>query len=137
MAVYKKENRYYIDYYFNGRRIRESAGPNRQLALELLHKRKTQIAEREFFPNRISEKILFRDMSKMYYELHSLVNKRSAKSADKGTIKHLNDFFGDRYLHEITPMMIEQYRSMRKTKVKLSTINREHQCLRHIFTKAI
>ena len=137
MAVYKKENRYYIDYYFNGRRVRESAGPNRQLAFELLHKRKTQIAEREFFPNRMREKILFQDMSKMYYELHSLVNKRSAKSADKIIIKQLNVFFKDKYLHEISSMMVEQYRSMRKARVKLSTVNREHQCLRHIFTKAI
>jgi len=34
-------------------------------------------------------------------------------------------------------MMVKEYRSMRKTKVKPATVNREHQCLRHIFTKAI
>jgi len=74
MAIYKKGKNYLIDYYFEGRRVRECAGPNRQLAVELHHMRKTEITEKKFFPQRLKEKILFRDMSKMYYELHSLVN---------------------------------------------------------------
>ncbi len=137
MSIYKKGNNYFIDYYFRGRRLRESTGPNRQLALEMFHKRKSEIAERKFFPNRTKERILFRDMTKLYYELHSLVNKRSARTTEIYLLRRLDVFFGDKYLDQITPMEVEEYRAQRMTEVKPASVNREHQCLRHVFTKAM
>ena len=48
MAIFKKNNNWYIDYYVNGRRKREKIGPNRKQALIVLQKRKVQIAENRF-----------------------------------------------------------------------------------------
>jgi excisionase family DNA binding protein len=51
---------------------------------------------------------------------------------------HLIPFFGKFYLDEITPMQIEEYRSMRLTKkITPSTTNRELALLKGMFTKAI
>ena len=40
MAIFKKNNTWYIDYYVNGRRKRESIGPSKKLAKKVLQKRK-------------------------------------------------------------------------------------------------
>ena len=50
---------------------------------------------------------------------------------------HLIPFFGKFYLDEITPMQIEEYRSLRLKKVKGITTNRELALLKGMFTKAI
>lgn len=50
---------------------------------------------------------------------------------------HLIPFFGKSYLDEITPMQIEEYRSLRLKKVKGITTNRELALLKGMFTKAI
>jgi integrase len=75
-------------------------------------------------------------MAKMYFERHSLVNKRSPQT-DKPMLTVLTRHFGNKYLHEITQLMVENYRAERKDHVKPSTVNRDFQLLRHIFTKAI
>ena len=48
MAIFKKNDNWYIDYYVNGRRKREKIGPNRKQAIIVLQKRKVQIAEKRF-----------------------------------------------------------------------------------------
>jgi len=67
------------------------------------------------------------------------------------TTKHLKDwynynyrvrlrlvpFFGEFYMDEITPMQVEEYRSLRLKKVKGITTNRELAILKGMFTKAI
>lgn len=48
MGVFKKGKNWFIDYYVQGKRKRESIGPSKQLAQTILKKRKVQIAENRF-----------------------------------------------------------------------------------------
>ena len=48
MALYKKRNDYWIDFYFEGRRIRKKVGPNYRMAQLALQKKKLAIAEGKF-----------------------------------------------------------------------------------------
>ena len=57
MGIYKRGDKYWIDYYFRDssgafRRGREKVGSNYKLAKELLAKRQSEVAERAFFPER-------------------------------------------------------------------------------------
>lgn len=48
MAIVKRNDNWYIDYYVNGRRKRQKIGSNRKQALIVLQERKVQIAEKKF-----------------------------------------------------------------------------------------
>ncbi|MCD6219046.1 tyrosine-type recombinase/integrase [Candidatus Calescamantes bacterium] len=136
MGVFKKGKNWYIDYYYQGRRIREKVGPSKSLAELALKKRKIEIAEGKFLDKRKKERIRFRDFAKEFLEVYSKPNKRSWKR-DEISIKHLSKFFGGKYLSEITPYDIENYKKERIQKVSPSTVNRELTCLKTIFNKAI
>lgn len=136
MAVFKKGKNWFIDYYMQGRRKRECIGPSKELAETVLKKRKVQIAENKFLDVKKEKKIRFREMARLYLESYSKPNKRSW-SRDELSIKHLNVFFGNKYLHEITALDIENYKLERKQKVSPATVNRELACLKHMYAKAI
>ena len=136
MGIFKKGNNWFIDYYVNGRRKRESVGPSKELAQIVLKKRKVQIAENKFLDVRKQKRIHFRDMARLYLESYSKPNKRSW-DRDELSIKNLNAFFGSKYLHEINALDIENYKVERRQKVSPATVNRELACLKHIFVKAI
>ncbi len=48
MAMFKKGDNWYIDYYALNRRKREKIGPSKKLAEDVLHKRKIEIAENKY-----------------------------------------------------------------------------------------
>jgi integrase len=137
MAIFKKNDNWYIDYYVNKRRKREKIGPNKRLAEKVLYKRLTESAENKFLDIKKVELILFRDMADEYMSKYSIINKRSHKR-DLTSIRNLNSFMGDKYLSEITSEIIEEYKKLRLNQERTkATINRELSCLKHIFTKAI
>lgn len=139
MGVFKnkKDNWYWIDYYYEGRRKRERISPSKKVAENVLAKRKTEIAENRFLDKNKIERIKFRDFASIYLNNHSKANKRSWKSTDRGLVNSLVDFFGHRHLHEISPMLVEQYKSERRQYVSPATVNRSLSCLRCMFNKAI
>jgi len=136
MGVFKKGNNWFIDYYVQGRRKRESIGPSKELAQIVLKKRKVQMAEGKFLDVKKEKKIHFREMARLYLESYSRPNKRSW-GRDELSIKNLSAFFANKYLYEITPLDIENYKVERRRKVSPATVNRELACLKHIYTKAI
>jgi len=135
MAIFKKNNNWYIDYYVNGRRKRESIGPSKELAKKVLQKRKVQIAENKYLDVKRNDRIPFSEMAKLYLEVYSKPNKRSSWR-DEISVKHLQSFFGRRNLHEITPLDVEKYKKKRVDEVSPATVNRETTCLKHILNKA-
>ena len=108
---YKKGENYYIDYYANGRRKREKIGPSKTLALNVLRKRKVEIAENKFLDIQKEDKIKFKEFAVLYLENHSKINNKGWKKGDWVVLnpknpKSLVAFFGEKYLYEITPLMI-------------------------------
>jgi len=138
MSIRKRGNTYFLDYWVNGRRVRESVGTSKKLAESILSKRKTDIIENKYFDIRKKHRILFEDFAKTFYELHSCVNKKPrVAKRDSELINHLVKHFGGKYLHEITPMIIERYKAARRETVAPATVNRELACLKCMFNKAI
>ena len=137
MGVIKKGENWFIDYYFQGRRIREKIGTSKPLAELALKKRKVEIAEKKFLDVRKIPRVKFDKLAESYLELYSRPNKKSSRR-DELSIKHLSKSFGGRNLCEITSFDVEKYKQKRKEKgLRPATVNRELACLKHMFTKAV
>ena len=143
--IYKRGDVYYIGYSAGGRWRREAIGESRKLAETVLGKRRAEVREGKFLDIRKNEKIKFEDFAKTYIELHSKVNKRPrVAKRDEQLINNLSKHFSGKYLYEITPKQVEEYKKNRKeTKKKngkeiaAATVNRELACLKSMFNKAI
>ena len=59
MAIFKRGDNYWIDFYFEGRRKRKMVGPNLRLAELALQKQKVTIAEGKFLDIKREVWILF------------------------------------------------------------------------------
>ena len=136
MAIFKKNDNWYIDYYVNGRRKRKKIGPNRKQALTVLQKRKVQIAENKFLDVEEQGTIRLEEMGKLFLENYSKPNKRSWRR-DEQIVNHLKDFFKERKLQEIGPLDIEKYKRKRVEEVSPATVNRELSGLRNMYNRAI
>jgi len=152
MGVYKKENRWYIDYYQpDGKRKRETvtitgidpSNINRLDALKALNIRKAQMAEGKFEIAQTKKPVLFEKFTDRYYETYSKTNKKSYER-DETSIKILKRFFSGKTLQQINAWLVERYKSQRQKELtrygrhpSKATINRELACLKHMFTKAV
>ncbi len=128
---------YYIEYYVNGRRIREQVGSNRGLAEQALNKRKLEIAENRFLDIKKELKVNFSVFADEYFESHSKVNNRSWNTFDKHNIKALKEYFGKKTLDEISSHLVAKFKAKRMQEVLPATVNRQLTCLKSIFNKAI
>ena len=134
MGVYKVGDVWYIDYYCEGRRVREPASKRKAEAEEMLEARKTDIKRGEFrLPGK--RKIKFEKFADEYLE-YAKVNKRSWERDDV-ILRHLKPIFKDISLSKINPKHIEDYKRKRLEKVKPPTIDRELALLKFMFSLAI
>ena len=120
-----------------GKIHREKVGP-KSLASAAYRKRKTEIREGKFFPEKIRRKreMIFRDMAKLYLEEHAKVNKRSWKT-DEERLARLKESFGDRRLSAITKQDVERFRAVLARELSPATVNRYMALLKTVFSKAI
>jgi len=137
LTINSNNTDYYIEYYYSGKKRRESVGGSRSVAEIVLRKRKNEIAEGKYTDIRKDEKIKFEDFADFYLERHSKVNNKSWKKSDWVILRALKKFFACKYLHEITPLMIEEFKSERLKTVKPGTVNRNLIVLKSMFSKAI
>jgi len=133
MGVYKVGNTWYIDYYCDGLRIRESVGPMKTEAKAALEARKGEIRTGKFHLK--NEKQIFFEKFSNEYIKYAKVNKRSWRR-DVASLKHLEPYFKGLSLSKITPKHIEDYKRNRLKKVKPATINRELALLSFMFNLA-
>ncbi len=106
MATYKKGNDWYIDYRERGRRKREKVGPNHRLAVELLQKRKVEMAEQKFFPERQILKRSFDEQCSKFWRLHG----QSMKSPSwKNMMPRIVARFMGRMLADIKATEIQEF----------------------------
>ncbi len=135
MAIYKKDKIWYIDFYVDGKRKREAIGPNRKMAERVLAKRKVQVAENRYLDIQKQSKVTFEHLAAQYMD-YARVNKRSWER-DQRSIRVLMGWFQGKFLFEVSPLMIEKFKSSRRKSVSPASVNRELACLKHMFTKAI
>jgi integrase len=132
MRKYQRGQTWYVDYYYEGRRIRKKVGSEKD-AENALAAIKVDILRGEYRFKK-DRKIRFKDFAKEYLD-YAKINKRSW-SRDESSLKRLLPFFKDMLLSKITVRHIEEYKRMRLDKVKSGTINRELASLKHMFTIA-
>jgi len=137
MGVVKKRGTWWVDFRYECKRHRRKIGPSKAMADKVWAKIQTDIAENRFLDVKRTQMVKFEVFAEEYYENHCKVNHRSVERSAGGRVKSLLSFFKGRYLHEITPLDIEKFKSKRIKEIKPSTANRELACLKAMFYKAI
>lgn len=135
MAIRKRGKIFYIDYYYNGRRIRERVGASRKLAEKALAVRKASIAQGKFEIRDTKTSISFAELCKKYLE-YAKVNKKSWRR-DEFSIKNLMSFFENKKLNQITRDDVEKYKMKRYQEVRPSSVNREISCCKRAINVGI
>lgn len=141
MALLKKHGKWFIDYYFEGRRIREGVGASKRLAERALAARRGEIAQGRFKLQEVKRSPHFEAAAKEYlaWAQDNLRGWRKQQTP----LGHLRAFFAGRTLREITPWLIERYKQergkalVRKRPIRPPTINRELACLKRLFNLAM
>jgi len=143
-GVIDKNGVYWLDYRFNGRRLRKKIGCSKKLAETVMQKIRVQIAEGKYLDVKKEEKkIKFNDFAQIYADTYGM-KKRSWNSTDKLYLVRLKAFFGSKNLDEITPFFVQKYRIARReqktrrhTIASAAYINRELACLKCMFSRAV
>lgn len=136
MALFKKRGKWYIDYYYQGRRIRECVGPSKRMAEQALAARKGEIVQGRFKIEEVKVTPLLEDFARQYLAWAE-VNHRGYRRSTLPRVGNFVSFFHGKRLHEITPWLIEKYKAERREKVKASTVNRELSIMSCLFSKAV
>jgi integrase len=119
----------------NGRLHREKVG-SKSLALKVYTKRKNEVQERRFFPERIGRRdVLVADMIDDYLERVEgrLRSYRDCQRSGKAWKKALRG----KTLRQVVPGDIERYVAPRRAEVSPASVNRELAFLKRVFNVAI
>lgn len=113
MGVYKRGKVYYIDYYYQGKRFRESVGTNKRQAEKMLEVRHTEILQGRFDLHKIRLTPYFQQFANEYLEW-AKVNHKSYETMDVPRVKSLLRFFMGKRLGQINEWLINQFKKKRK-----------------------
>lgn len=141
MALFEKRGQWYIDYYVQGRRLREKVGRSKRRALRALDARRGEIAQGRFHLAEVKRSPRFEEVGAEYLAWARANTRGAGKVA--GLLRQLGRAFAGRTLREITPWLIERYKQERRAAlvfgrpIRPTTINRELSCLRRLFSLAV
>ena len=124
----------------NGKQFRRSTETDdKKLAIRIFDKLKGDIAEGKWFEQLPGKDFTFGDLIEKYLEEYSAVNKaKKSHKRDKSLAAHLLKSFKDKYLLDITPAMISDYKVQRRREgAAPRTINYELTLMSHAFNIAI
>src|SRR6266550_3589293 len=135
-TIYKRGNSWCVGFVVNGRRVRETVGPNKRIAERVLSLRMTQVLENRYFPpNRQLGRMPFKDFAQMYLEREGPLLK-SIRTERNRVLAWAREF-GSRPLGQIARTEIEAWRRERMSKCRPATINRDLSRLRRMFSLAV
>ena len=132
MAIYQRGRTWYVDFHVNGKRVQESTGTKNKREAEKIHALRISEVERGVFQRTV--KITLPDFGKRYLD-HAKSHKRSWLR-DEQMMKHLEGFFGNVLLGDLTVLRVEEYQQSRVHEVCPATVNREHALLKHMLNMA-
>src|SRR2546427_3901212 len=135
-TIYRRGQSWCVGFTVNGRRVRETVGPNKKIAQKVLSLRMTQVLEHRFFPpKRQLGRMPFKDFAQMYLERAGPLLK-SIRTERNRVLAWAREF-GTRPLGQITRTEIEAWRRERMSKCRPATINRDLSRLRHMLNIAV
>ena len=129
-----------MSFTYNGEQFRRSTETeDKKLAARIFDKLKGEIAEGKGFERLPGEDFTFEDLMKKYLEEFSAVNKaKLSHKRDKSLAAHLIESFKDKYIPDITPAMVSDYKVQRRSEgASPRTINYELTLMSHAFNIAI
>jgi integrase len=130
MGLLLRNNIYWLDFMFEGQRIRESLQTgNKKLAEKRYAKCVTDIVEGRYFEASEAKTKTFDDMVEKYM-------RKNAHSRDATSIKPLKGFFGGMLLYKIITPLAAEYQDERLDDVKEATVYQELSLLRRMFNVA-
>src|ERR1700733_8277873 len=115
MALYRRGRIWCYRFQFQGRRIQESSGfTNKTAALRVEAKRKADLLDRRagFTKAKLAPK--FEEYVEQFLEWSKQQHKPKTHALHEWNCKTLKRFFAGKYLDEITPQMVEDFKSARK-----------------------
>lgn len=137
---------YWIEYYLNGKRIRERVGPSKAAADQRLRDVLKARTEERFIDKDLAAKTVLGEMCTWYLNLPEVKAKRSYRR-DGEFIRHLlRHLGGDTKIKDLTIGRVESYQSQRLSepsprhlgeKVRPATVNKEVTCLKTILNRAV
>jgi len=141
MGVYRDRGKWYIDYYYQGRRLREAVGSSKRAAARALAARKGEIVQGRFKLEDARLSPRFEEAAARFVEWAAVNRRRPEKEASR--VRPLVAFFRGKRLHDITRWLVEKYKRERlETPARRrprtgGAVNRELALLRRIFNLAI
>jgi len=130
MGLLLRNKTYWLDFMFEGQRIRESLQTGyKKLAGKRYAKRVTDIVEGRYFETSEGKTKTFDDMVEKYM-------RKDAHSRDATSIKPLKEFFGGFLLCKITTPLVADYQDERLDGVAEATVYQELSLLRRMFNVA-
>jgi len=140
MGIYKRGSVWWMSFMVDGQRIRRSTETeDRKLAQRIFDKLKGEIAERKWFDYVEGQDVTFKELMDRYMAEYSAVHKKPRSyERDISLNKHLQGFFGDEFLTEITPKMIAEYKVKRREEgASPRSLNYELVLMGHAFNLAM
>src|SRR5207247_299001 len=135
-TIYKRGNSWCVGFVVNGRRVRETVGPNKKIAQKVLSLRMTQVLENRYFPpNRQVGRMPFNEFVQMYLE--RVVSLMKSIRTERNRVKRWVKDLGMRPIGQITRAEIESWRREKMSRCKPATINRDLSRLRHMLNIAV
>ena len=135
-TIYRRGQSWCVGFTVNGRRVRETVGPNKRIAERVLSLRMTQVLENRYFPpNRQLGRMPFKDFAQTYLEREGPLLK-SIRTERNRVLAWAREF-GNRPLGQITRAEIEAWRRERMSICRPATINRDLSRLRHMLNIAV
>src|SRR2546430_8149170 len=135
-TIYRRGQSWCVGFTVNGRRVRETVGPNKKIAERVLSLRMTQVLENRYFPpNRQLGRMPFKDFAQMYLEREGALLK-SIRTERNRVLAWAREF-GSRPMGQITRTEIEAWRRKKMTTCRPATINRDLSRLRRMFSLAV
>jgi hypothetical protein len=131
--VYLRGNVWWVQYYFNGRKHRESTGsPNRPDAMRLLRSRLEEIGRGRLVGPAI-EKTTFDDLAELLLTDYRINRKRSITRIED-SVEHLRRVFtGFRAINVTSDRIMAYIGTRQNADAANGTINRELSALRRMF----
>src|SRR5437870_6354326 len=135
-TIYRRGHSWCVGFTVNGRRVRETVGPNKKIAERVLSLRMTQVLENRYFPpNRQLGRMPFKDFAQMYLEREGPLLK-SIRTERNRVLAWAREF-GTRPLGQITREEIEAWRREKTMRSRPATIHRDRSRVRRMFSLAL
>ena len=137
MGLFKRGRTWWIRFTFKGKQIRKSTETeDKKLAERIYHKVLGEVAEGKWFEKLPGEERTFRELMEKY--LVEYASKKVSEKSFRGYAKKPISYLGDYLLSEVTPKIINEYKTRRRNDgIGPASINRELATMKKAFNLAI